>query len=643
MPGGFHLPPASGFMRQKQPCGYLWGRQRLSGDMEQKALVMALIGVLGIGAQWIAWRTGWPAIALMLAAGVIAGPITGVIIPEHTFGDLLEPMISVAVALILFEGGLSLNFRELRKTEGAVTRLMMIGIPLGWVLGSLACYYVAGLVWPVAILFAGILVVTGPTVVIPLLRQSNIAARPRAILKWEAIVNDPFGALCAVITYEYLRRVDQGGTLVSVVVALLGAAVVSGLIGYGMARAIAWAFPRGHVPEYLKAPVLLVAVIGTFVLSNLIQQETGLLAVTVMGVAVANMRLDSLRDIHPFKENVTVLLISGVFVLLSASLDLNVLRLFEWRFAAFLFALLFLVRPATVLIALAFSKIPWNERLLVAWIAPRGVVAVAVSGLFALRLDQLGYGNGNILVTLSFAVVVATIIAHGFSIRYVARWLKVTGATQKGLLIVGSTPWSISLAQQIQSLGLPVTIADTSWQRLSGPRQAGIGTYHGEILAETTEERLDLTQFQVLVATTDNEAYNALVCNEFAHDIGRDSVYQLGGSGDDEDHRSLPEALRGRAMFTTGHGVEDILQREAAGWTFRKTRISEQFNFDHARSALPDEADMLFVLRKDGRIRFFTHAARPTPQTGDIVVSYGPSRHGDPDAKQSSHIGGDVA
>ncbi|MBB4609283.1 cation:proton antiporter [Sphingomonas yabuuchiae] len=611
--------------------------------MEQQALVFALIGVLGIGAQWIAWRTGWPAIALMLAAGVIAGPITGLIIPEHTFGNLLEPMISVAVALILFEGGLSLNFRELRKTEGAVTRLMMIGIPLGWVLGSLACYYVAGLVWPVAILFAGILVVTGPTVVIPLLRQSNIAARPRAILKWEAIVNDPFGALCAVITYEYLRRVDEGGTLASVVIALLGAAVVSGLIGYGMARAIAWAFPRGHVPEYLKAPVLLVAVIGTFVLSNLIQQETGLLAVTVMGIAIANMRLDSLRDIHPFKENVTVLLISGVFVLLSASLDFEVLRLFEWRFAAFLFALLFLVRPATVLIALAFSKLPWNERLLIAWIAPRGVVAVAVSGLFALRLDQLGYGNGNILVTLSFAVVVATIIAHGFSIRHVARWLKVTGATQKGLLVVGSTPWSISLARQIQSLGLPVMIVDTSWQRLSAARQAGIETYHGEILAETTEERLDLTQFQVLVATTENEAYNALVCSEFAHDIGRDSVYQLGGSGDHEDHRRLPEALRGRAMFTAGHGVEDILRREAAGWTFRKTRISEQFKFDHARSILPDEADMLLVLRKDGLIRFFTHAARPAPQNGDIVISYGPSRHGDPDANQVFETGEVVA
>lgn len=599
--------------------------------MEQQALVFALIGILGIGAQWIAWRTGWPAIALMLAAGVLAGPVTGLIVPEHTFGELLEPMVSIAVALILFEGGLSLNFRELRKTEGAVTRLMMIGIPLGWVLGALACYYVAGLVWPVAILFAGILVVTGPTVVIPLLRQSNVAPRPRAILKWEAIVNDPFGALCAVITYEYLRRVDEGGTLFAVVAALLGAAIVAGLIGYATARAIAWAFPRGHVPEYLKAPVLLVAVIGTFVLSNLIQQETGLLAVTVMGVAVANMRLDSLRDIHPFKENVTVLLISGVFVLLSASLDFEVLRLFEWRFLAFLLALLFLVRPATVLVALAFSKIPWNERLLVAWIAPRGVVAVAVSGLFALRLDQLGYGDGSILVTLSFSVVVATIVAHGFSIRFVSRWLKVTGATQKGLLVVGSTPWSLSLARQLQSLDLPVMITDTSWQRLSAPRQAGIATYHGEILAEATEERLDLTQFQVLVATTENEAYNALVCSEFAPDIGRDSVYQLGGSGDDEDHRSLPEALRGRAMFSSGHGVEEIMQREAAGWTFRKTRISEQFDFEDARSALPDEADMLFVLRRDGRIRFFTHASRPTPQAGDVVVSYGPSRHADPD------------
>lgn len=592
--------------------------------MEPYALVFALIGALGIGAQWIAWRTGWPAIALMLAAGVIAGPVTGLVRPHDIFGDLLEPMISVAVALILFEGGLSLNFRELRRTDGAVTRLVLLGAPIGWVLGSLACYYVAGLVWPVAILFAGILVVTGPTVVLPLLRQSNVAARPRAILKWEAIVNDPVGALFGVITYEYLRRTGEGGTLASVLVSLAAAAAVAGLIGWLAARAIGWAFPRGHVPEYLKAPILLVAVIAVFVGSNMVQQETGLLAVTVMGIVVANMKMESLRDVQPFKENITVLLISGVFVLLSASLDLQVLRQFEWRFLAFLVALLFLVRPATVLLSLAFSPVPWRERLLVAWIAPRGVVAVAISGLFALRLDHLGYSDGSILVTLSFAVVIATIIAHGFSIGPVARLLKVTGATEQGLLIVGGTPFSLALAEQLRQLEVPVTIADNSWQRLAAARQAGIPTYHGEILAEATEERLDLTQFQVIAATTDNEAYNALVCNEFAPEVGRDNVYQLGDSSDDDDPRSLPEALRGRALFASGLGVEQILERDRAGWGFRKTRITEQFDFEAARAGLPEEADMLLLIRKGGALRFFTHASRPTPQAGDTIISYVP-------------------
>ncbi|MCC4232218.1 cation:proton antiporter [Sphingobium soli] len=592
--------------------------------MHDQALSIALIGIFGIGAQWIAWRTGWPAIALMLAAGVISGPVLHLINPEHVFGELLEPMVSVAVALILFEGGLSLNFRELRKTDGAVTRLVLLGAPIGWILGAVACFYVAGLVWPVAILFAGILVVTGPTVVLPLLRQSNVAARPRAILKWEAIVNDPVGALLGVVTYEYLRRAGEGGSLASVIFALVAAAVVAGLIGWLAAKALGWAFPRGHVPEYLKAPVLLVAVIGVFVLSNAIQQETGLLAVTVMGVALANMRLDSLRDIQPFKENVTVLLISGVFVILSASLDFEALRQFEWRFLAFLLVLMFLVRPATVLISLAFTKVPWNERLLVAWIAPRGIVAVAISGLFALRLDRLGYSDGSILVTLSFAVVVATILFHGFSIRPVARLLKVTGAAERGLLIVGATPFSLELATQLRQLEVPVTIADNSWQRLSPARHAGIPTYHGEILSEATDERLDLAQFQVLAATTDNEAYNALVCTEFAPEIGRDNVYQLGDASNDEDPRALPESLRGRALFSAGHGVEDIIQREEQGWTFRKTRISEQFDFDAAKASLSEGGDMLLLLRKSGALRFFTHASRPTPQPGDTILTYVP-------------------
>lgn len=592
--------------------------------MQDQALVIALVGLLGIGAQWIAWRSGWPAIVLMLAAGFLAGPVLGLFDPREIFGDLLGPMISIGVALILFEGGLQLDFREFRKYGEGVWRLVLIGAPVGWLLGSLACYYIAGLVWPVAILFAGILVVTGPTVVLPLLRQANIQPRPAAILRWEAIVNDPVGALCAVIAYEYFRLSRDGASVIAIVPPLILAAVASAGIGFAAARAIGWAFSRGLVPEYLKAPVLLVAVIATFVGCNLIEHEAGLVAVTVMGVALANMPTANLRSFHPFKQNVATLLVSGIFVLLAASLDVTELRAFEWRFGLFLLALLFLVRPATILLSLLFSGIPWKERLFLAWIAPRGIVMVSISGLFALRLEEVGFADGTLLIGLSFAVVVATIVAHGFTIDRVARWLGVKGEALPGLLIVGSTPWTVALAKQVRELGNPVLIADASWRRLKLAKEAGIPAYHGEVLHEEAEHELDLNPFQVLVAATDNEAYNALVCSEFAPEIGSDSVHQLGAADAGDDPRELPASLRGQALFATGFGIDDVEQRQSEGWVFRKTRLSEQFGLEDAKAALPDEAEILLLVRANGRMRFFTHAATPEPRPGDTVISFSP-------------------
>ena len=608
--------------------------------MEQ-TLVIALVGILGIGAQWLAWRTGLPAIVLMLIAGFLAGPVLGVFDPEHAFGELLEPMVAVGVALILFEGGLSLDFRELRHTGSAVARLATIGVVLGWLFGALAGIYIAGLAPEVAILFGGILVVTGPTVVIPLLRQSSIKSRPASILKWEAIVNDPTGALCAVIAYEYFRKVAEspGASLFEVVPPLIIAAIIAGLIGYVAALAIAWSFPRGAVPEYLKVPVLLTAVIGVFVISNLIEHEAGLVAVTVMGVALANMKVTSLRSIHPFKENVAVLLVSGIFILLSASLSIEDIRYINWPIIWFLLALLFLVRPATILLSLLGSSIPWNERLLLAWIAPRGIVLVAISGLFALRLSDLGFTDGNLLIGLSFAVVVVTIVAHGFTIDFVAKLLKVKGVTRPGILLVGSTPWTIALAEQMRDLKAPVMVVDASWQRLGLARQKGIDFYHGEILNEATEHNLELAPYQNLVAATENEAYNTLVCNEFAHEIGRDSVFQLGESADGDDRHSLPESLRGRALFESGYGVEDVSERQRQGWVFRKTRLSEEFDFDKMQEKLPDAANMLLLVRDNGTIRFFTHAAKPEPRAGDIILSFTPPQQKTAEEKAAKKAG----
>lgn len=594
--------------------------------MQEQALVIAMVGVLGIGAQWLAWRTNRPAIVLMLAVGFLAGPVLGIFDPEHAFGELLEPMVAIGVALVLFEGGLSLNFRELRHTGGAVWRMATIGVVLGWVFAALAAHEIAGLVWPVAILFGGILVVTGPTVVMPLLRQATVEPRPASLLKWESIVNDPTGALCAVIAYEYFRLSGTGASWIEIVPPMLVAAALAGALGYAAARFVAWSYPRGLVPEYLKVPVLFVTVIAVFVLSNMIEHEAGLVAVTVMGIALANMNVQSMRSIHPFKETVAILMVSGIFVLLSASLKWSDLAYFNWRFGLFLLALLFVVRPATVLLTLLGTSIPWRERLFVAWIAPRGIVLVAISGLFALRLTELGYEDGNVLIGLGFAVVVVTVLAHGLTIDLAARLLGLKGETRPGLLLVGSTPWTVALAELMRELKTPVMIVDSSWERLTRARRRDLPYYHGEILNEATEHNLDLSPYQVLVAASDNEAYNTLVCNEFAHEIGRDAVYQLGEPGDHDDRQAMPASLRGRALFSSGYGVDEIAERLDKGWTLRKTRLSERFGFEDAKAALDPSAAMLLLLRKDGRMKFFTHAARPTPAPGDIVVSFAPPR-----------------
>lgn len=596
--------------------------------MPNLVILLAGLLVLGIACQWLAWRLHLPALVLLSAVGIVLGPGLGLLEPHALLGESFPELVSLAVAVILFDGGLNLRLHELRETRQAVLRLVVVGAPLAWLLIAVAAHYVAGLSWAVAVLFGGILVVTGPTTIMPLLRQARLGPRVGSVLKWEGIVNDPIGALFAVITYEYLTTPHLqespawgGAVFVLLILVLIGAGYAAGIL-------VAFLFKRGFFPEFLKAPTLLTAVIAVYALGNWVQHEGGLITVTVLGVTLANSRLPSIDEVRRFKEYITLLLVSLLFIVLTATLTAADLAQLTWQSLAFLAVLMLAVRPLTVFAAAIGTGMTLNEKAFIGWIAPRGVVCVAISGLFGPQLVAAGYADGAMLVPLAFAVVFATVIVHGFSVAPLGRRLGLIAENRNGVLIVGANPWTKGLAETLQARDVPVMIVDSNWHRLRQARLAEIPVHYGEPLSEITEYQLELNRFSLLLAATDNLAYNSLVCSRFAHEFGRDRVFQLPGDKEDEsDPRAFALTVRGRTLIGEGARFDNLMRRHRGGWRFYSAKLSDEFGFrdylaEHGSGFIP-----VAVIADSGTVQFFSARSSPTPRAGDVVIGYGPDDH----------------
>ncbi|HEC13637.1 MAG TPA: sodium:proton antiporter [Acidiferrobacteraceae bacterium] len=588
--------------------------------------VLVLIAALGITAQWLAWRLNLPAIVLLLIAGLVAGPGLGWIEPSTDLGDLLPAVIQLGVAIILFDGGLNLKLHELKQAASGVRRLVFLGAPLAWVLGSSLAHYVGELSWPVSLLFGAITVVTGPTVIMPLLRQARLKQRPASFLKWEGIINDPIGALLAVIIYEYLVYAGQGPSL-GLQLSELGLALVAATaLGAGASFLLAHLFRQGHVPEFLKPPLILSTVIIVYVIANLFQDEAGLLATTVMGVVLGNSKLPSIDELRRFKESITILLVSGVFILLTADMDVTTIQQLDWHNGLLIAGIIFAARPITVFVSTLGTDMSWQERSLVAWIAPRGIVAAAVAGVFAPALVGLGYTDAQLLLPLVFSLIIATVFLHGFSIGIVARRLDLAASSRKGVLIVGASPWSTQLAKLLKDLGVGVLMVDSAWHRLRPARLDGIPVYFGEMLSESAEERLETNNMGYLLATTENDAYNALVCTRLAPELGRSRIFQLPMAAmAEEDPKSLARTLRGNIAFSEEADYQGLLRRHYQGWVLQKTSLTEAYNFDDYSKNSPDGAIAIFLMRGEGKELLF-HSAKNNwePTAGDTLVAFVP-------------------
>ena len=610
---------------------------------------IALIGILGIGAQWLAWKLQRPAIVLMAIAGLIFGPLIGWLLtfgpptpvtqalemfrldPINDFGDLYRPMIGLAVAIILFEGGMTLRFKDLGDASRAVIRMVIVAGPIAWFLGTCASHYIVGLPWDISAMVGGLFVVTGPTVIMPLLRQAHLKSRPANVLKWEGIVNDPLGALFAVGGYEFIRFTMTEGSIYLAFGKLAFAAILGTVVGIISGYGLAWAFRRGHIPEYLKAPVVLAWVLAIYVLANNMADETGLLAVTALGMTMANTKFASMVEMRRFKENIAIILVSGVFVILTATLTPDVLKAFltEWRVLAFVLAMMLIVRPVAVMFSTLFSGLHWKESLLISIIAPRGVVAVAVAGLFAAELTALGRPEGALFVPLAFALVFATVLFAGFFIGPIAKSLNLAAGGGDGVMIVGANPWSLGLAKALKEMDIKVLVADTNWRRLRGARLEGHATFYGEVLSENADFRLDHSAFNHLIAATPNDAYNALVCVEFAPELGRHRVFQLtSGDNDEDDADTIAFTSRGRTLTSRGRSFDSLTRDWWGGWRFRSTTLSAEYTLDDLYKDRGDDLDLILAKKPEGGLDFI-QPGKESRAAGSTVLSFCPVKDKD--------------
>ncbi|MCW5965869.1 MAG: sodium:proton antiporter [Bryobacterales bacterium] len=575
----------------------------------------------GIGAQWIAWRLRLPSILLLLLCGIALGPVSGLLNPDAIFGDLLLPLVAISVGIILFEGGLSLSFADLRDVGPVIRNLVTLGVLVNATLVALSAWMLLNLNWRAAMLVGAILSVTGPTVIQPLLRHIRPTPRVNSILKWEGILIDPVGALLAVLVFEVLlasstgahgfQFLEFGGLLIGgVLIGLLGAAFLVLL------------FRFHQVPDFLQGAFALALVIAVFSAANEWKGELGLLSTTAMGIALANQRFVSVRAVIEFKEHLRVVILSSLFVLLAARLQLAELQLPVWPAAAFLLVLILVVRPLAVLVSAARSELSRKEKLFIAWMAPRGIVAAAVASVFAERLAIAGAEDSGAIVQITFLTIIATVAVYGLSAAPLARMLGVSLPAPQGVLMLGGHDWARDIAEFLMKEKIRVVIVDSNWQNVTAARMRGIPAHYGGVLSKRVLDEIELYGLSRLLALTSNDEANSLAAVHFRDVFGQREVYQLAPARLNEARRANSLAhLRGSTLFGDREAFPDLAEHFSNGATLKKTKLTRHHDYKTFSSQQSSNVLPLFSISPTGTLGIFTADHQPRLHEGHTLIS----------------------
>ena len=580
----------------------------------------ALVLGLGMLAQWVAWRLRQPSITFLLLFGLLVGPISALVMGEpildveHLLGDLLFPFVSGAVAIILFEGGLSLRFRDLQGAGWVVGRLVSVGVLGTWLISGVAGHYLFGLTWEVALLLGATLVVTGPTVIIPLLKQIRPQGRVGSILRWEGIVIDPIGAILAVLVFDEILAGPDIILLSGVIVVTL--AVGLG-IGWAVAQVMVEIYRRYWVPDSLQIPMTIGFVLAAFAISNGIQPESGLLTVTVMGIAMANQRRFDIHHIVEFKETLQVLLLSVLFILLSARMQPSDLQQIGLPTLAYVLIIILVERPLAAFISTWGSSLTWQERIFIGWMAPRGIVAASVASIFAIELAERNVEGASVLLPITFAVIIATVLTYSLSSGLLARYLGLAEKNPQGMIIVGGSPWVRDLAKQVKDLGFRVVLSDTNYTHIAQATKLGIETYRGSILSELAQDEINFGGIGRLLALTNNPEVNALAGEHYENTFGAANVYELQRETG-EQREGISTRLGGRELLPPSLTFRQMRERYEQGAKVVTVVVD---NVPELTKHIPSDVVPLCLLPSEDRLLIWTQEDQPQIRRGNCLIA----------------------
>lgn len=549
--------------------------------MSESLISLVSVGLLSIACQFLAFKIRLPAILPLLLVGILVGPGLNLLNADDLFGDLLFPVVSLSVAIILFEGALTLRFKDIRGHSNMVRNLCSVGVLVTWIVSTLAAHYALSLTWQLSFLFGAIVTVTGPTVIIPMIRTVRPQSNVSNILRWEGIIIDPIGALLAVLVFEYIVA-SQAEAITHTLVAFgktVGIGIVLGLLG---GYSLGYCLRKKWIPHYLQNTAVLTIVLGAFAASNYVAHESGLLTVTIMGMVLANMKNVEVDDILEFKETLSVLLISGLFILLATRLEFEAIANVGSGIVLVLLAVMFIARPLSVVISAIGTKLNWREIALISWIAPRGIVAAAVSALFSLKLEQIGYEGAGVIVPIVFLVIITTVVVQSLTAKPVASMLKMRAPPPNGFLIFGGSKFSRLMAKEMIAQDIPVTVADTNWDAVREARMSEIPAYFGNPASDHAARHMDMDRLGRVLVMSPYKQLNPVIAYHFEYTIGKDKVWGLTTNEQTArpSHQVGERYAKRTTLFDEGVTYGYLASAVSHGAVVKTTRITEEFTYE---------------------------------------------------------------